>query len=121
MSKELTSEQRDELNALLLARRSALEQGMLQNQQNLAPPTADEGGMVQRNVAREVDQKLSNIDAAELARIDRALKAIADGSYGNCGECGCAIPIERLRVEPQTELCVACKERKEQASGNERA
>ncbi len=113
MSKELTPAQHDELKALLLARRSMLDQEMVQNQQNLAPPSADEGGMVQRNVAREVDQALTNIDAGDLARIDRALKAIADGSYGECSECGCAIPIERLRVEPQTEHCVACKERQE--------
>ena len=117
MSKELTSEQRDELNALLLARRSALEQGMLQNQQNLAPPTADEGGMVQRNVAREVDQTLTDLDATDLTRIERALKSMADGSYGQCGECGCDIPFERLQIEPQTEHCVTCKGRREEASG----
>jgi DnaK suppressor protein len=119
MRKEMTSPQREEIKALLLARRGVLEQEMLQNQQNLAPPTADEGGMVQRNVAREVDQALTNIDATDLARIDRALKAIADGSYGLCSKCGCAIPIERLRVEPQTEHCVACKEQMEQASGKQ--
>lgn len=121
MSKDLTSAQRDELNALLLERRDVLEQGMQQNQQNLAPPTADEGGMVQRNVSRGVEQTRSDFDVAELGRIDRALKAMADGSYGTCDECGCAIAIERLRVEPQTELCVACKESREQASGHERA
>lgn len=119
MSKELTPAQRDELKALLLARRSVLEQEMLQNHQNMAPPTADEGGAVQRNVAREVDQALTNIDAADIVRVDRALKAMADGSYGTCGECGCDIPIERLRVEPQTEHCVACKERFEQASAKQ--
>jgi DnaK suppressor protein len=121
MSKELTPTQRDELKALLLARRAVLDQEMLQNQQNLAPPTADEGGMVQRNVAREVDQVLTNIDADDLVRIDRALKAMADGSYGICSECGCDIPIERLRVEPQTEHCVACKEKWEQATSKQKA
>ena len=119
MSKELTPKQLEEIKALLLARRGVLDQEMLQNQQNLAPPTADEGGMVQRNVAREVDQALTNIDAADLARIDRALKAIADGSYGFCSACGCAIPIERLRVEPQTEHCVECKEKWEKKSGKQ--
>ena len=117
MSQSLTPAQRDELKALLLQRRDALQQEMLQNRENLAPPTADEGGMVQRNVAREVDQALTDIDAEDLSRIDRALKAMADASYGECGECGCAIPFERLRVEPQTEHCVTCKGRWEKASG----
>jgi len=70
--------------------------------------------MVQRNVAREVDQALTDLDADDLTRIDRALKAMADGSYG---ECGCAIPFERLKIEPHTEHCVACKERWEESVG----
>ena len=117
MTQTLTDPQRDELKALLLQRREELHQEMQQNRKNLAPPTADEGGMVQRNVAREVDQTLTDLDADDLSRIDRALKAMADGSYGVCGECGCAIPYERLKVEPQTEHCVVCKGRWEKTSG----
>jgi DnaK suppressor protein len=89
---------------------------MEQNRENLSPPTADQGGMVQRNVAREVDQALTEMDADDLTRIARALKAMADGSYGECGECGCAIPFERLKIEPQTEHCVTCKGRWEKSS-----
>lgn len=117
MTQTPTPAQRDELKALLLQRREELQQEMLQNRENLSPPTADEGGMVQRNVAREVDQALTDLDADDLSRIDRALKAMADGSYGECDECGCAIPYERLKIEPQTEHCVACKGRWEKASG----
>jgi len=118
MSKELTTAQREELKALLLAQRHALQAQMQQNRENLAPPSADEGAVIQRNVAREVDQVLTNIDAADLTRVDLALKALEDGSYGHCGECGCTIPFERLKIEPQTKHCVACKSRweKEQAS-----
>ncbi len=121
MNHPLTQTQRDELKSLLLKRQDELQLEMQQNRENLAPPTADEGGMVQRNVAREVDQVLTDIDAADLARIDRALKAMADGSYGQCGECGCDIPFERLKIEPQTEHCVVCKGRWEKASGQVKA
>jgi DnaK suppressor protein len=121
MSQTLTPAQLDELKALLLKRRDELQVEMQRNRENLAPPTSDEGGMVQRNVAREVQQKLTNMDAADLTRIDRALKDMADGSYGACGECGCAIPYERLKIEPQTEHCVNCKGRWEQASGQVKA
>lgn len=58
---------------------------------------------MQRNVAREVDQALTDIDAADLARINRALDALADGSYSLCDECGCDIPFARLQIEPQTQ------------------
>lgn len=121
MSHTLSATQLDELKALLLRRRAELQLEMQQNRDNLAPPTSDEGGMVQRNVAREVQQSLTDIDAADLARIERALKAMADGSYGACGECGCAIPYERLKIEPQTEHCVSCKGRWERASGQGKA
>ena len=117
MSQPLTPTQLDELKALLLKRKQELQLEMQQNRENLRPPTADEGGVVQRNVAREVDQTLTVLVANDLARIDRALKAMADGSYGQCGECGCDIPFERLKIEPQTEHCVTCKGRWEKASG----
>jgi DnaK suppressor protein len=117
MSHPLTPAQRDELKALLLKRQEELQTEMQQNRENLTPPTNDEGGMVQRNVAREVDQTLTDLDAADISRIDRALKAMADGSYGQCIECGCDIPFERLKIEPQTEHCVTCKGRREVASG----
>ena len=112
----LTPAQLDELKTLLLKRREELQLEMQQNRENLTPPTSDEGAMVQRNVAREVDQTLTDLDANDIARIERALKAMADGSYGQCTECGCDIPFERLKIEPQTEHCVACKGRWEAAA-----
>lgn len=121
MSKKLTSAQLDELKALLLKRQDELDLEMQDNRENLAPPTSDDGGKVQCNVVREVQQTLTDMDAADLARIDRALKDMADGSYGACAECGCAIPYERLKIEPQTEHCVTCKSRWEQASGQVKA
>lgn len=117
MTQALTPAQREELKALLIARRRDLLAQMQQNRENLAPPVADQDGIVQGNVGREVDQVLTDIDAADLARIDHALEAMEDGSYGLCGECGCDIPFERLKIEPQTQHCVACKSRWEEASG----
>ena len=111
MEPTLTTAQLNELRELLLARRAELMAQMQQNRENLAPPAEDEGAVLQRNVAREVDQTLSDIDAADLVRIDHALARMDEGGYGECGECGCAIPFERLRIEPQTQHCVDCKSR----------
>ena len=120
MSDTLTAAQREELKALLLAARKGLQAQMQQNRENLAPPAADQDGIEQGNVGREVDQALTNLDAADLKRIDHALEALEDGSYGLCGECGCSIPFERLKIEPQTQHCVACKSRWEQSQGHAR-
>lgn len=116
----LTPAQRDELKRLLLARRTELQQQMAQNRANLQPTQNTAGSVSQdenarlANQMREVDTRLSAFDAEELARIDRALERMADGSYGLCGECGCAIPFARLKAEPMTQHCVACKSRWEQ-------
>jgi RNA polymerase-binding transcription factor DksA len=46
--------------------------------------------------------EFADLDTADLTRIDR---------YGQGAECSCDIPFERLKVERQTERCVACKGR----------
>ena len=120
MSHALTAAQRQDLNALLLARRDELQAQMRQNRSNLAPAENTAGSVSQdenarlANQTREVDTRLTALDADELARINRALERMADGSYGLCDECGCAIPFERLKAEPMTRHCVACKSRWEQ-------
>ena len=78
MNATLTTAQRQELKTRLLAVRKDLQDQMQQNRENLAPPAADQDGIVQGNVGREVDQALTNIDAADLARIDHALEALED-------------------------------------------
>lgn len=116
----LTPTQLDQLRQLLLTRRSALQAQMAQNRANLEPAEKTAASVSQddnarlSNQMREVDSRLTAFDEDELARIDRALERIADGSYGLCGECGCAIPFARLQAEPMTQHCVACKSRWEQ-------
>ncbi len=46
-----------------------------------------------------------SLDAIE-ARIVRALAKLDEGSYGICDECGEPIPAGRLRVAPESVLCV---------------
>lgn len=126
MSAALTAAQLNELKQLLLARRRELQAEMAQNLANMAP--AEPSGSVSqdesarlKNQTREVDSALTSLDAADLARIDRALEAMDEGSYGLCDECGCNIPFERLKVEPMTQHCVACKSKWEQKQAAARA
>ncbi|HMN55946.1 MAG: TraR/DksA C4-type zinc finger protein [Burkholderiales bacterium] len=119
----LTAAQRQELKALLLARRHDLQAQMQQNRSNLAPAentagsvSQDENGRL-TNQTREVDAALTSLDVDELARIDRALERMAEDSYGLCVECGQPIAFERLKVEPMTLHCVACKSQRERKQG----
>ncbi len=45
---------------------------------------------------------------AELQRIDRAFRLLADGEYGYCQECGEVIAPKRLEIDPSASLCVKC-------------
>ena len=48
-----------------------------------------------------------SLDAIE-ARLTRALEKIEEGTYGTCDSCGAEIPVGRLRIAPESALCVKC-------------
>ncbi len=45
---------------------------------------------------------------AGLARTERALGKLDEGSYGTCDGCGQSIPEARLRAMPDALFCLAC-------------
>jgi hypothetical protein len=51
----------------------------------------------------------STLDAAVtmLDRVDRALRQLADGSYGRCSECGQTIDPDVLEADPTQQWCRA--------------
>lgn len=50
---------------------------------------------------------------AELARVERALRSLDDGSFGLCRACGEALSDARLEAKPDATLCVQCAEKRE--------
>jgi DnaK suppressor protein len=42
-------------------------------------------------------------------RIAEARRALAEGSYGICRDCGCEIPPARLEAAPEAVRCVDCQ------------
>jgi DnaK suppressor protein len=59
-----------------------------------------------------VNQGVSNQALARarqrLLLLDRALKNADQPGFGECTECGEPIPVRRLLLVPETELCVHC-------------
>ena len=41
-------------------------------------------------------------------RIERALRSIREGTYGQCRRCGGAVGIKRLEAQPDAVICVQC-------------
>jgi DnaK suppressor protein len=52
-------------------------------------------------------------DAHRVARtsLADALARLDAGTYGACTTCGAALPVERLELVPDAELCMACGQR----------
>lgn len=50
---------------------------------------------------------------AELARVERALRSIDEGTFGLCRSCGTALSQARLEAKPDANLCVACASKRE--------
>jgi RNA polymerase-binding transcription factor DksA len=42
----------------------------------------------------------------------RALRRMADGSYGTCDRCTAGIPLQRLEILPHARFCVPCQRRR---------
>ena len=58
----------------------------------------------------EQDIALVSRDLTELAEVEAAIARIADGTYGECSDCGQPIPVARLEAYPTARRCVACQE-----------
>lgn len=70
----------------------------------------DEIDSAQADTIGSVVEKISLKNLATVRAINRALDKIADGTFGECEECGEPIGEKRLKAKPDAELCIECAE-----------
>ena len=70
---------------------------------------AEDDDATQRPAANEVEASILTVEGAALEAVNFALQRIQSSGYGLCISCQAAIPIARLRVEPQTLRCTSCQ------------
>jgi DnaK suppressor protein len=104
---------REKLNEqrLELMRRIAKQAELLEPQPVIG---SDRSALANRYVSQ---QRRSNALARaelKLKHVIAALQRLEQGNYGLCLSCGQAIQPGRLEALPHTELCVRCKEAREQ-------
>jgi DnaK suppressor protein len=78
-----------------------------------AARSGDEGEPETITTDRERDLSLLENARDLLDQVERALRKIADGTYGRCATCGKAIEAARLKALPHASLCIACKRAEE--------
>ena len=79
-----------------------------------APVTLDTSiGRLSRMDAIQSQQIALGLKARQqqlLVRVRNALKAVANGTFGQCRRCKDPIAIERLEAQPDAVVCVKCAE-----------
>ncbi|WP_437188488.1 TraR/DksA family transcriptional regulator [Planctomicrobium sp. SH668] len=73
----------------------------------------DSGDLAFHDTEKELQSQLVSLESRELARIDRAIDAIRNGTYGLCEHCETRIPVARLQALPHTSCCVECQRKYE--------
>ncbi len=65
----------------------------------------------------EISSAIAELEAKELAQIERALRRLKAGTYGKCEVCSIKIPVARLNALPFSTLCVPCQRETELDGG----
>jgi len=107
----------DDIRAQLLAKQSELSARLENIKNNITRGrSADSQEQAQELENAEVVDALGNEARHELHLIARALDQMKQGNYGECADCGNAIPLERLQAQPFAERCISCATKAEQDS-----
>ncbi|MFO1216337.1 MAG: TraR/DksA C4-type zinc finger protein [Burkholderiaceae bacterium] len=123
MTSQLTAGQRALLQAELERRQHELDRQVADHQGGLSRVeharevlSQDSDDLPQLEAGREMDMALGDREIGELGAVSAALRRLQEDRYGECVDCGEAIPFDRLKVEPWALRCVACESRRERAA-----
>ncbi len=103
----------------LLTRRTELRKrlGMELDNLNVKPQASgDSADVAFEHSGDELASHLAEVEAKELAQVERALVRIKQGKYGVCDGCSCKIPVARLNALPYSTLCIKCQREAENDS-----
>lgn len=112
---ELTTEQLDQLKKLLQEREESLradirrEVNLKEDYAQVASEAPDPGDASFADLSVDLGNAAVTRDLTELRAVQNAYTRIDSGTYGECAECGYAIPFERLKVQPTAERCAPCQ------------
>jgi len=110
----------DLLRSRLTQERERLTEELAKLRDNSYPAAGSTGSWFgerdeQANEATELRQRLSSEEHLVdlLAKVNRALHKLDEGTYGSCDNCGRSINPARLEALPYAGLCLDCKSQKE--------
>jgi DnaK suppressor protein len=110
------------LHKTLFARRTELRKRLGMELADLSrgkssQPAGDAADAAFDSSGEEIASQLAELEAKELAQVERALRRLKQGTYGKCEGCGTKIPVARLNALPYSTLCIKCQREMESDAG----
>lgn len=81
---------------------------------------ADEIDIAVADSSKSLAEKFQSRKQAYLNRINKCLKKLENGTYGECENCGVQINGRRLLARPTALLCIDCKSEQEKYENREK-
>lgn len=100
-----------QLKSLVHARIAVLENLLNGNDSisdNKKRQAEDKAASLDLTISSTVEAKVMDSARAEIRRLKRNLLWLDSEEAGFCDDCGCEIPLARLKAVLETRLCVAC-------------
>lgn len=113
----LTTQQIEELRRTIETRHTALAaevhndvaRARDESYGEIAGPVTDPADQAAAYLLSDVDQAEVTRDLVELRELEAAQARLAEGSFGDCVDCGQDIAFARLRVNPGVIRCIGCQ------------
>ena len=110
------------LHKTLLARRAELRKRLGIDLEDLAhvkhsSASGDVADAAFDASGEELASTLAELEAKELAQVERALRRLKNGTYGKCEVCSTRIPVARLNALPFSTFCIKCQRELESEGG----
>jgi len=110
------------LHKTLIARRNELRKRLGMQLEDLAhtkhsSASGDAADAAFDTSGEELASTLAELEAKELAQVERALRRLKSGTYGQCEACSAKIPVARLNALPYSTLCIKCQREMEAEGG----
>jgi len=109
------------LHKTLQARRAAIRKSLANELADLRNMTVDASGdsadVAFDTGSDEIASQLAEMEARELAQIERAMTRLKQGTYGLCELCQEKIPLARLNALPYSTTCIECQREMENYPG----
>lgn len=118
MTGSLNDRQLEELRADLERLATELAEQLQRLERDSQPVQLDQqstGRLTRMDAMQQQQMASANAqhNRAHLNRVRRALAALDSGDFGYCSDCGEAIAFARLKIRPDSPLCVTCQGRNE--------